>query len=475
MTFYGRTGDTPVPEGLITVTCRFGDLAVNALKTAPNGNVGMYSGADRPEVFNVKHGKFAVVFDDYPTDSMGIGPAALTSINGIGKTEKEEFPDDEEMQVASLKNRIKPLGITLPGSTYAQEDGNRGSGFVVGISGKFKAGPAICDMPVGMYYKLRPIKPSELRDGSLPVARGDENMGRVRAELVAEPVTPKTFYETSKEAIAHIANYYNNRERYLYCMGKKKKNTDVWASFCKNQGDFAVTCGLHMVHYLIKNGFLAPPMFYFDQEGGVHTNPASESWPESVRFVSRSTPHAPHDVITELMEAAARATGKILDTRVTPEQVRKAVAEAKREKYPTLLNDLRPGLSADVMLKRAMASMGVVNAVHEPEVEDMPPHVMDEMADRAVDFINTVFIRGDVENYEFGFNSDPRIGRTKVDGAVSENLNGKILTNQYSAFRKALASFEDAALSEIQWIGGKITSPGAKGDTWEGVQGKGFL
>lgn len=475
MTYYGRTGDTPAPEGLITVTCRFGDLAVNSLKTSPNGNVGMYYGADRPEVFNVKANKFAAVFEDFPTDSMGIGPAALTSLNGMGKTEKEEFPDDEEMQVASLKNRIKPLGVTVPGTAYAQVEGNRGAGFVVSVSGKFKSGPAICDMPVGRYYKLRPPKPSEIRDGLIPIAKGDESLGRVRAELVAEPITPKTFYETSKEALAHISNYYNRKERYLYSMGRKKKNTKVWESFCKNQGDFALTCGAHMMHHFMKSGLIAPPLFYFDPKGNVHTNPLSENWPESIQCVSRSTPRGSVDVVTELMEAAVKAAAPYVGVSISQETVKKAVADAKREKYPTLLEDFRPSYAADVFLKRVMATMGVVNAVHDPDVADVPPHVMDEMMNRAVHILNTVFLRGDVENYEFGFNSDPRVGQAKTDGVVSDNLSGKILTNQYTSFKKALASYQDAALAEIQWIGGKITSPASKGDTWEGVQGKGFL
>lgn len=472
---YGLVGDAPVPEGLITVTCKFADSAANCLSTNFGGNNGLYEGANMPGVFSIVPDKLAVIMDDFPTDSLGAGPAALISLNGIGKPEKEDFTNDEDMQIASVMNRMRPLGVTLQGSVYDQKDGNRGTGFVVGLSCKFRGLATVADMPAGMFYRWRMIKPSEYKDNSRAVAKGDE-LGRYRAEMVPVPVTPESFYDLALTSLAHIDNYYNSKEKYLYSMGSKRKNTDVWSTFATNMGNFSLTSGLHFMHYMLKNGFVSPPLFYFDPiDGGVHTDPESSSWPDAIKALSRSTRGAKRDIITLLMEASARSAANVFGLQLSDEQLRKAVSSAKKEVYPDLLKDLHPKYAADVVMKRAAASMGVVNAVYEPEVADISPRVMDEMSDRSVDIINTVFLRGDIENYEFGFLAESNIGVTKANGVVAQNLNGKILENQYNSYKRAVASFMDAAINEIQWIGGKVTSAGCKGDTFEAVQGKGFL
>ena len=464
---FTHTQDTPVDQGIVTIRATFADTTSKNFVAHGSAYSAMYPGAEQPGVFSIKaHGKFAFVWNPFPRNSVGLGPAALTAMNGAGSLEAKMFPKDEDMQIASLKSKMTPMGFIVPGTVYEEKSGHMGSGFVIGIAGKYRNGPTLFDMPIGSLVKLRPIKPSEMK--KLRPVDGDR-LSTVRAEIIAEPATPKGTFDTACETVAHTFNYYNNNAAYSRCLIAGDRCADQWSAFAVNLGKFILTSGLQFVHYLAQNNFIAPPLVYISPSTQtINTDPESSYWPNSIKQVSRCD-EGKVDLVAAVIEATITTTSLMLGVNVTDEERDAITAEVKRKHLPAFIKEVLPDKWADNFAKNLACAFGIVDGDFCKDAKTISPDVREECSVyRKVDIINKVIVTGKTENYEFGFKPDGR-NPGKHNGEVVDNtLEGLILSDQYNSWRKLVASLSDAVELDLTWSGGKVVSPCERGGFFEG-------
>jgi hypothetical protein len=479
MAGYPRDIDASVDDGLITLVCFGNDAAAKRMRISSTQNRDvMYAGGSIGEIHAMIPGDFVFLMDDCPTNSLGQSPAVASTLNGYGAREKEAFPDDEEMQVRALMSKIRPIGVVPIG--LGLKEG--GSGAVsIAVSGKHRHRNAIKDMPTGTRYRMRPMLPSEQGKQITPHDPFGGQIAMNRAPLVAEPVVPKSMFDTAVGTLCHLDHYLNNRASYLTGMGRNEGSTDMWVSYGANMGDFAVTCGAHFVHMLMRAGFIAPPLIYRLPDGGYKTN--SKHFPRSIAAIGRSRDNEVNDVLSDIVSSAVREAISITVEKLAPSMspgelstlqgavFLKTMERLKGDVFPHFLKAVDPANSADDYLRKLLASMGVINAAHCPEVSYMAD-ISDEMLSRKKDFLNEVFLSGRVVNHEFGISADGGSIAKDARGNVTTNtIDGKVLSNQYNSFKKAISSMSDAVNDDIMWQGGVVTVGCTKGGTWEGLHG----
>ena len=470
---FGEIGP-PADEGQILVTCFNNDAAtkkmqVNAQRTVPT----MYKSGSKSQIHALIPEDFVYQLIDQPSNSRGLGPAVSSSLNGYGVLEKEAFPNDEAMQVEALKSKIRPIGYVPTGM---KADETSSGAISIAVAGKCRHKNAICDMHFGAAYKLRPATPSEVENQQIKEAGFTGDLANDRARIVAEPVVPRSMFDTACNTMCHLNHYYNNKASYLKGMERGRENTDMASAFCLNMGNFATTCGIHFLHQMMQAGFIAPALYYRD---GNKVQGSDRKFPKSIALIARKKDRQADDVIGSVITMAMRAAvKKMLESsgrtpaekeRIITETIGAAMPEVLQE-LPTVLREVDPSSNADDFVRKLATCMGLVNAFNSPEVAGMGV-IADEMKKRQLAFLNTVFASGEYANYEFGTTKDGSSSAKESSGKISNNVDGMVLSNQYNAWRKAISSMTDMYNHEMNWRGGIITVPGNKGEMWEGLHG----
>jgi hypothetical protein len=467
--------DASVDDGLIIVVCFNNDAATKRMKVQAQQNANaMYSSGSKQNIHALISEDFVYSYIEQPYNSRGLAPAVSSALNGYGSLEKECFPNDENMQVAALKSKLRPIGFVPIGM---QIEENSPGAISIAITGKGRHKNAICDMSFGARYKLRPPKPSEVASQNFPNGPFHGDLGNNRATLVAETVEAESMYDTAYDTMCHLNHYYNNRASYLKGMERGRENTDMWGAFCINMGNFATTCGVHFLHAMMKAGFVAPALYYREDDRIISKD---TQFPKSIALVARKNGKRTDDILGSIVTSAISEAVKktlvalkqnIQDKEAFTRDIVKATVPVVFAGLPSILREIDPSSSADDYVRKLSTSMGLVNGFNAPEVAGIGA-VSDEMKKRQIDFLNSVFLTGDVANYEFGVSKDGSNSAKDSGGRINSTIDGMILKNQYNCFRKAISSLGDAYNADTNWHGGYVTVPCEKGGTWEGLHGQ---
>ena len=171
----------------------------------------------------------------------------LTSFSGAGEIAHDLFRDDEAMQIASLLNHSRFVGVAKTPMNFNDTAKHQGlTAQVAGVTSHM----AYVDMPAGMSVKLGLPKPSAhgLDDRLL-----EKGVPPTKVRMQPEPFVPR---DLGPALQAHISKYLEDTQRYLNGMGVEYRSTDATVSAVEHVFQTGLTAGLLFMSGLADNKIL---------------------------------------------------------------------------------------------------------------------------------------------------------------------------------------------------------------------------
>jgi hypothetical protein len=183
------------PLGQVPFPLNYASHMVNMNKESPKS---VFPVKAVPNLFNLLRGEIVYNVRDCKDASDKDSGYGLTALNGIGRKEKELFPDDPEAQRDALEDRIDVLGTSL---ADLPETGMAGDKFSVSRGG-MRTGYGTFSMPFGKYVKASVPHPRHVEDMGENMFTPGIPKGKVT--MIYEPYVPEASAERGVRIIKSL-------------------------------------------------------------------------------------------------------------------------------------------------------------------------------------------------------------------------------------------------------------------------------
>jgi hypothetical protein len=175
-----------------------------------------------------------------------------TSLNCMGAEILDAYPNDQQMQVAAMENRIKFAGIARDSVSYASRDKRQGLALqVAGICSPYIRN----DCPPGAFAQLYVPTKQEVQSAET-IRRPYLTPGKVTLEL--RPHNPRTI-ETKVRAV--LRSYVSNPDTFKKAMNERYRTTHVWVNFVEALFHSYLTAWAVITSTLVKSEVISPVTF----------------------------------------------------------------------------------------------------------------------------------------------------------------------------------------------------------------------
>lgn len=479
--------DVPASQGLVTITVRL-DLANINFRKQNAKQAALYPNSDRDGVHSAHSGQicFVVKGSEGKGSSGKEAPSVVVSTNGTGDELLRKFNNDKEIAALVLKRKIVPVGFVPAGINHAYDSSNTNTmshgHFSMGINGVYRGTIATQDIWMGARLMAIPMPPQILNDQNYIKQSTNFGFDSFSAPLAVVPIgSPDSFAQMAHDVITQMDAYNRFEKDFVSAVATGQEEANFFANCGTAMGKFVLTTIGHGAAYLIRHGFLAPPMIWFNDkditwDGTAPQNiPAGTSIPiTNPKKVMQCSPKltAVHkedllakfanEVIREFL-LQMKKSGIISEGAFAGLNVSVQTASVMEElQNKKVLNEIFKNFdqrtAADTFLKRFMGSANIVTPPFEI-LTDFEPRNIVEMEKRAKELISTVLVRKDVKTFLYN--------NTLKHGGHLTNFERNLEDNQINASKDFLASVFDGHFSAMQNIIGIATRPTMKGEPYE--------
>lgn len=244
----GGSGAIGVLEGQIVIDAQF-DTRRSKIKESTNSTSTIFPTRDT-KCFDILLGE--IVFADKKKkndDMINTGYAMVfSSLNNEGPDAMLLYPSNTRMQIESMLNGKKPIGIAR--STVQFSNRLQNQGLSVQMAGKNYL-LANVEMPIGHWAYVTVEDPSIVRNNSRTKS---PFIPPEKVTMTLAPYTPETL---SNRIHTHMKSYVTDQAIWEKAMNKDYAATDSWANFCENLKRHELMSFLLILDRFLKNNILA--------------------------------------------------------------------------------------------------------------------------------------------------------------------------------------------------------------------------